>query len=169
MIFVTVGTHEQPFNRLIKEVDDLVQKKIINEKVIIQYGYSTYNAKNCEMHKWMTFEQMQEAFAKARIVITHGGPSSFIEALRMKKIPIVVPRQHEFNEHINNHQVDFVRLVADKMNNVIPIYQINDLKDVIVSYNKIIEQKQDIKLSNNEKFNIAIEKLVEEMFKNNDS
>ena len=24
MIFVTVGTHEQPFNRLIKKVDDLI-------------------------------------------------------------------------------------------------------------------------------------------------
>lgn len=31
MIFVTVGTHEQPFNRLIKKVDDL----IIKEKVIL--------------------------------------------------------------------------------------------------------------------------------------
>ena len=40
MIFVTVGTHEQTFNRLIKKVDDL----IIKEKVIrtnrFQYLYS---------------------------------------------------------------------------------------------------------------------------------
>ena len=28
MIFVTVGTHEQPFNRLIKKVDDLIIKEI---------------------------------------------------------------------------------------------------------------------------------------------
>lgn len=25
MIFVTVGTHEQPFNRLVKAIDDLVE------------------------------------------------------------------------------------------------------------------------------------------------
>ena len=29
MIFVTVGTHEQPFNRLIKKVDDLIIKEIV--------------------------------------------------------------------------------------------------------------------------------------------
>lgn len=42
MIFVTVGTHEQPFNRLIKKVDDLVANGNIKEKVIVQTGFSTY-------------------------------------------------------------------------------------------------------------------------------
>lgn len=27
MIFVTVGTHEQPFNRLVKAIDDLKKKR----------------------------------------------------------------------------------------------------------------------------------------------
>ena len=31
MIFVTVGTHEQPFNRLIKKVDELKSKYNISE------------------------------------------------------------------------------------------------------------------------------------------
>ena len=48
MIFVTVGTHEQPFNRLVKKVDDLVAHGNIKEKVIIQTGFSTYNANRCE-------------------------------------------------------------------------------------------------------------------------
>lgn len=42
MIFVTVGTHEQPFNRLIKKIDELKKDGIINEDVIIQTGFSTY-------------------------------------------------------------------------------------------------------------------------------
>ena len=29
MIFVTVGTHEQPFNRLVKAIDDLVENGTI--------------------------------------------------------------------------------------------------------------------------------------------
>ena len=33
MIFVTVGTHEQPFNRLVKKVDDLKKNGIIQEDV----------------------------------------------------------------------------------------------------------------------------------------
>ena len=42
MIFVTVGTHEQPFNRLIKKIDELKKNGIIQEEVIIQTGFSTY-------------------------------------------------------------------------------------------------------------------------------
>ena len=45
MIFVTVGTHEQQFNRLIKEVDRLVEEGIIKEEVFIQIGYSDYDPK----------------------------------------------------------------------------------------------------------------------------
>lgn len=33
MIFVTVGTHEQPFNRLIQKIDELKKDGIINEMV----------------------------------------------------------------------------------------------------------------------------------------
>lgn len=42
MIFVTVGTHEQPFNRLVQEIDNLKRDGVITEDVIIQTGYSTY-------------------------------------------------------------------------------------------------------------------------------
>lgn len=48
MIFVTVGTHEQPFNRLIQEVDHLVETGVIKEEVFIQTGYSTYEPKFCQ-------------------------------------------------------------------------------------------------------------------------
>lgn len=43
MIFVTVGTHEQQFNRLIKEVDRLKGEGFIQDDVFIQTGYSNPN------------------------------------------------------------------------------------------------------------------------------
>ena len=48
MIFVTVGTHEDPFDRLIKYVDTLVETGVIQEEVYIQSGYSTYTPKHCK-------------------------------------------------------------------------------------------------------------------------
>lgn len=42
MIFVTVGTHEQQFNRLIEEIDRLKGNGIIKDEVIMQTGYCTY-------------------------------------------------------------------------------------------------------------------------------
>lgn len=160
MIFVTVGTHEQPFNRLIEKMDELVANGDIKEKVVIQYGFSTYEAKHCEMHKMMSFDEMQQSFKDARIVITHGGPSSFVEALQYGKVPIVVPRQLKFNEHVNNHQVDFTKLISERMNNIIPVYDIDVLATTIANYDSIVKTRNSGESSNNLKFNENLEKIV---------
>lgn len=165
MIFVTVGTHEQPFNRLIEKVDYLVGAGIIKEKVIIQTGFSTYVPKKCEVHKMMSFKEMQQLLKEARIVITHGGPSSFIEALQFGKVPIVVPRQEQFGEHVNNHQVDFTKLITKQMNNIIPVYNIDDLAEIIKSYNSIVKNKNIGETSNNKQFNKKLEQIVNGLMK----
>ena len=61
---------------------------------------------------------MIEKISQARIVITHGGPASFISVLQAKKVPVVVPRQAEFGEHVNNHQIEFVRMVEERQKDV---------------------------------------------------
>ena len=109
MIFVTVGTHEQPFNRLIQKVDELKRDGGIKDDVIIQTGFSTYKPKYCQWSKLISYQQMVKNVADARIVITHGGPASFIMPLQIGKTPIVVPRQHQYNEHVNDHQVEFCK------------------------------------------------------------
>ena len=91
MIFVTVGTHEQPFNRLIKAIDRMKAGNVFNDDVIIQTGYSTYEPKFCEWQKLYPYDKMLELVNQARIVITHGGPSSFIMPLQIGKIPILFP------------------------------------------------------------------------------
>lgn len=165
MIFVTVGTHEQPFNRLIEAVDNLCEMGVINEPVIMQTGFSTYEPKHCEWYKLLPYDQMKENVAKARIIITHGGPASFIMPLQIGKIPIVVPRQLQFNEHVNNHQVDFTKAVAERMGNIIPVYDVTQLGSVIQGYAKFIDSIQHDDLhTNNAQFNVALEKIVEKMF-----
>lgn len=161
MIFVTVGTHEQPFNRLVKKVDDLVAQGNIKEKVVIQTGFSTYNATHCEAHKMMSFDEMQQALKDARIVITHGGPSSFIEALQFGKVPIVVPRQEKYHEHVNNHQVDFTKLIEKRMNNIIPVYDIDQLANTIEKYDEVVKTKNAGESSNNKQFNEQLEQIVD--------
>ena len=78
MIFVTVGTHEQPFNRLIQKVDELKRDGVIQEEVIIQTGYSTYEPKYCQWSKLIPYQQMVKNVEDARIVITHGGSGDII-------------------------------------------------------------------------------------------
>lgn len=164
MIFVTVGTHEQGFDRLIKEIDKLKEQNVIKEDVIVQKGYTEYEPKFCETYKLIEYEKLQDYLSKARIVITHGGPASFIAPLSMGKTPIVVPRQKQFDEHVNDHQVDFVKQVVERYNSLIPVYNIEDLKEKIENYDKIVAKMGDNYKSNNKKFVEDLEKEISKLF-----
>ena len=164
MIFVTVGTHEQPFDRLLEEIDRLKGEGIIREDVIMQTGFSTYEPKYCEWSKLLPYPQMLKNVRKARIVITHGGPASFIMPLQIGKVPIVVPRQLQYAEHVNNHQVEFTRAVAERMGNIIPVYDIEDLAQTIADYDKTAAQMAKNNLSsNNQQFNRRLEQMASEL------
>ncbi len=165
MIFVTVGTHEQPFNRLVKKIDQLKKSGVINEDVIIQTGFSTYEPENCEWSKLYPYQEMVRMVADARIVITHGGPSSFIMPLQIGKIPIVVPRRKKFNEHVNDHQLEFSEAVAERQGNLIVVEDVEKLSDIICKYDEIVSSMPASLKSNNETFNMKLEVLVNEMFK----
>ena len=160
MIFVTVGTHEQQFNRLIEEIDRLKGNGIIKDEVIMQTGYCTYEPKYCEWSELLPYDQMLENVDKADIVITHGGPSSFIMPLQIGKTPIVVPRQYQFNEHVNDHQVEFARNVSKRMGTIISVEDIETLGEIIVNYDQIVSGMGHGMVSNNAKFCEGLEQIV---------
>ena len=166
MIFVTVGTHEQPFDRLVKAVDKLKETGVIGqeEEVVIQTGYSIYEPEFCKWSNLIPYKQMTEYIDNARIVITHGGPASFIAPLQRGKTPIVVPRQKQFGEHVNDHQVEFARNVVEKMGTIISVEDIDTLGDIITNYDRIVAGMKHSMNSNNAKFNAEFEKLVDRLF-----
>lgn len=131
MIFVTVGTHEQSFNRLIKEIDSLVGQKKIIEPVFIQIGYSTYIPHNVEYKRFLDYEEMETKIDCARVIITHGGPASFLNVLSKGKVPVVVPRLKKFNEHVNDHQMNFARQLVKKGYNILIVENIEELSEKI--------------------------------------
>lgn len=158
MIFVTVGTHEQPFDRLLKCIDKMVVDGKIKEEVIVQKGYTDFELKHCKEYKLIGYDEMQKYIQEARMVITHGGPASFIAPLSIGKIPIVVPRKKEYNEHVNNHQLDFAKQVEKRMKNIIVAEDEEELEDAIINYDDKIKKLNSNMISNNKKF---IERLNE--------
>ena len=161
MIFVTVGTHEQPFDRLVSYMDEWAGCH--KEKVVIQTGYSTYEPLNCKWKKMFTYQEMVKGVEKARVVITHGGPSSFFMPLQLGKVPIVVPRKKEFNEHVNDHQVEFCHQMAERQKNIIVIDDIKELGDILDHYDERINMANLNMASNNEHFCREFEKIVNEL------
>lgn len=166
MIFVTVGTHEQQFDRLVKAVDELKAREIIKEEVVIQTGFSTFEPQHCTWSKLFPYQEMIKNVENARIVITHGGPSSFIMPLQVGKIPIVVPRKQTFDEHVNDHQVEFCNAVAKRMGTILVVDDIETLEDIIIRYEEIVKTMPTGMNSNNTKFCDNFEKIIDQLMLN---
>ena len=161
MIFVTVGTHEQQFDRLVRYMDEWAGWN--DEEVIIQTGYSRYKPLNCRYHSMISYDKMTELAAKARIVISHGGPASFIIPLKAGKVPVIVPRRSEYNEHINDHQLLFCRELSKRWKDIIVVEDTDELGDVIGRYEEITKDITVDYKSNNERFCRRFERIVESM------
>lgn len=165
MIFVTVGTHEQPFDRLVRYVDELKASGTIDEDVFIQTGYTDYEPKSCGWSKLLPYSDLEKYVREARIVITHGGPSSFIMPLQMGKTPIVVPRQEKFGEHVNDHQLLFAREVEKRQKNILVVEDISTLSETISHYDEKVKQLSAGLQSNNAKFMEGFAALISDLFK----
>ena len=160
MIFVTVGTHEQPFERLIKYIDNLK----LDEEIIIQSGYCNYSIKNCKYKKMMSIEEMDKYFKNARIIITHAGPGSIMKALSLGKKPIVVAREVKYKEHVDDHQVLFASSL-EKENKIINVKEISNLERLIKEYDTFVKDGRVTFVSNNKNFNDRFKDIVNDLFK----
>ena len=135
MICVTVGTHEQQFDRLVAYMDQWAGTQ--DEEVIIQTGYSKVVPQNCKWRSFYRQHEMDDFIRNARIVVTHGGPCCYIEVLKLGKIPIVVPRRHMYGEHVDDHQFEIGKRLQEARNNIVLIEDINKLGYALEYYDEI--------------------------------
>lgn len=127
MIFVTVGSHYQGFDRLIKKMDEIAGK--IDEDVVMQIGHTTYKPVNAEYFSFLdSFEEILRLNRDARVVVSHAGAGSIVTALKEKTPVIVVPRLKRYNEHMNDHQLEIAKAMSDDRN-VIVLYDTEFLED----------------------------------------
>ena len=109
MIFVTVGTMHLSFARLIRKMDEIAART--DERVVIQRGLTATIPLHSEHFDFRPRTDIQSLIRESRLVVTHAGIGSVIDALNAKRPLIVVPRLRKFGEHNNDHQLDLARAV----------------------------------------------------------
>jgi UDP-N-acetylglucosamine transferase subunit ALG13 len=106
MIFVSVGTHEAPFDRLLRSVYALA----LDEQIVVQRGPSRVRSSGRVVEaEYLSFDEVVRHIRKARAVVMHAGVGSVMVALANGKRPIVMPRLHRFDEHVDDHQLELAR------------------------------------------------------------
>ena len=111
MIFVSVGTHSQQFDRLLKEVDSLIENGIIKERVFAQTGHSEYKPKKYKYTKFLSLEEFDKMVGKCSLFITHSGEGNVGTGLQKEKKMIVVARRKIYGEHTNDHQLELAKAI----------------------------------------------------------
>ena len=147
MILVTLGTNDESFIRLLKEIDRLIDKGTIKDKVIVQAGCTKYESNNMEILDLVPREKFDELIKECDLLITHGGVGSILTGINNNKTVIAVPRLHKYNEHGNDHQLQIVENFG-KLGYIIPVNDMNDLEKAIKGY-KSFKPKKFVSNTNN--------------------
>jgi UDP-N-acetylglucosamine transferase subunit ALG13 len=116
MIFITVGTENFPFNRLMHWVNALLEQKILQaeqEEIVVQYGSCNFIPTGAQGYKLLPEPQFQALLKSARLVISHCGEGSFYLLDSLLVPYILVPRSKCYQEHVDNHQIELSIALRD--------------------------------------------------------
>lgn len=114
----------------------------------MQIGSTTFetNKENIEIYDYISLEEFNTYMKEARIIITHAGVGTIIAGLKMNKKMIVAPRLKQYNEHVNDHQLQILKTFA-KDKYIMALEDFSKLEELINTDFKPKEFK-----SNNENF-----------------
>lgn len=114
MIYITLGTQNFKMDRLIDEIDRLIEINFLKaDEVVIQNGFSK-QSKYAKCYKLIPQEDFNNIMKQATLIICHGGTSSIIKGLSLNKKVIAIPRNPSLNEHVDNHQYEIVNTFVEK-------------------------------------------------------
>jgi len=127
MVFVTVGNAKQEFRRLLEAAESQASCGVLRgEHVFIQSGHNpSFRPKYCEHAPFLSGDEFDAWMEKADLIICHGGCTQ-LHAIRLGKVPVVMPRLRRYGEHVNDHQVQLVE-VLHRERLIIPANEPEDL------------------------------------------
>ena len=124
-IFVTLGTRDEPFSRLLQAVEDLLKEGIIKEKVVVQAGHTKYSSDCLEIFDFCGAEKIDDLIKNANYVITQESAGIGTQCLKYKTKFIVMPRDYRYGElpaksdmkedlHCRLEELGYTKVVVNK-------------------------------------------------------
>ena len=158
MIFVTLGTNDKSFDRLLIEIDKQIELGNIKDKVIVQAGFTKFTSKNMQIVDLMSMDEFLDNIKKCDVLITHGGVGTILDAIKNNKKIIAFPRLSKYKEHVNDHQIEIINEFYN--NGYILTGEISNLVELL---DKIKDFTPKMYKSNNYKFNKNLIDYIEKI------
>lgn len=126
MIFVTIGTQDKAFTRLL----NYVEEADIKDEVIIQSGFTEFKSNKYKVFKYLNKDEFNKYLKEADVIICHGGVGSIMHSLSMHKKVIACARLEKYKEHQNNHQKQIIESFKEK-GYLLELSEDNKLEDLL--------------------------------------
>jgi UDP-N-acetylglucosamine transferase subunit ALG13 len=162
VIFVVVGNAQVGFKRLIQSVDEIAENGILKgEEIFIQTGNTLKKKKkNCDTKPFLSLGEFLAYMEAADLIICHGGCGTILHAVRLGKVPVVMPRREKYGEIVNDHQLQLVDALAAE-SRIVPVYEPADLSEAIVKARKKIGEISSYPSGNMVKLvSLAIDEII---------
>lgn len=134
MIFVSVGTPEKPFNRLIEGVDRIAA--MLGERILAQIGYTTYLPQRIEFFKFCPKEEMLSYIKASSIVISQAGFGIIGDSIKLQKPMILVPREIRYGEAIDK-QYELAEYLASQNESILCVRDVSLLLEAVAKIRKV--------------------------------
>ncbi len=108
-VVVTLGSWRQSFRRLIEHLVPLLPAEA---EVVWQTGHTDVSGLVEQPTPWLSGADLLAAVRNADLVVTHAGMGATLDALEAGRCPVVVPRQREHGEQVDDHQVQLAAELA---------------------------------------------------------
>jgi len=108
-----VGTHSEPFDRLVGAVERAAAGGVLPGPVRLQAGVAQLASPHVEVEAWLPREEVIRRMAEAEIVVVHGGAGMISSALHAGRRPIVMCRLRRHGEHVDDHQLQLATKLAE--------------------------------------------------------
>ncbi len=128
---------------MVKAVDELVGRSVINEGVIAQVGNGKYIPKHMKIMDFCSPNEFSDLISKARLVISHAGVGTIIETVIQCKPIIVVPRCAELGEVDNDHQFNTAKQLETE-GKILAAYEVSELPDKLQQAKNFVPAKEQV-------------------------
>lgn len=156
LIFVTLGTQDKPFTRLLVKLEEMIDAGMIQEPVIVQAGSTSFQSKHMQIFEYIDMTKFNDYVEQCDMLITHAGVGTIINGINHGKSIMAVARRAKYGEHENDHQVE----ITTKFSNLGYLIGCLDVEEVEREFPKLKGFQTHPYESNNLAFCSLVEKLI---------
>jgi UDP-N-acetylglucosamine transferase subunit ALG13 len=140
-VVVTLGTIRFSFRRLVERLVRVLPPAC---EVVWQVGDTDVSGLNISAHRMIDSTALRDAMARADVVVAHAGIGSALAALEVGRCPVLVPRERDHAEHVDDHQHQIARSLASAGLAVHAGGAALNLRDLEDAAHRVIDRRTDL-------------------------